>query len=412
MLNLILKINMKLKINYTPNCSLKNIQQIDIFSKVLNSNIIKNKKNKKVYYRNELLNQSSSLWKTYNGIKDNPKSKKYYNSNYLISSDKMNRIEKIKSKKKAIFSASLIKKANINNYDNSDKYSQRLIFQNNNFSIRKLHYMISLIEKKMNLLHNMNNTHDKHFSFNDKNINNNNTNKISPINKIIKRNNKKMTTLKNSKLIYKYKKPSFLSSSKENINLNKIENNGRNNSNIVGNKLTKSDLIPYPYKRMQKKLRKFFSFSKNINLPEEELPIFFPSNKFQIKNDGIIITNSKNIYNNKIKNINEGKNNNDNYNNNKKKKITHNYVKNIDKFNQSSRNTKIIIKEDKSVGTENTFIERNNIILDNNKNIPLFNNELIASKTVDNENKFFITTKELEADENNKKIFNINYKKY
>ena len=73
----------------------------------------------------------------------------------------------------------------------------------------------------------------------------------------------------------------------------------------------------------------------------------------------------------------------------------------------------IPIKEDKSVETENTFYGRNIHNLNyqkknnktENKSVPLFNNELIAQMTNTNDNNVIITTKELENDDNKRKIY-------
>ena len=109
----------------------------------------------------------------------------------------------------------------------------KIILQNNNYNVSKIHNIISLIEKKLNLLHNTNkDNNDNIFSFNSSNITNNTIKSTFP-SKIIKRNNKRIATFNNSKLISKYNKPTFLSTYKENINLNKMKNKRRNSINAI-----------------------------------------------------------------------------------------------------------------------------------------------------------------------------------
>ncbi len=149
---------------------------------------------------------------------------------------------------------------------------------------------------------------------------------------------------------------------------------------------------------------------------EDEFPMKNFSNNINIKKDDI---NEINIINfrkkNKILPINKNKN---------KKELIYNSLNTNGKTYENKKRKKykfIIFKEDKSVGTENTFYGRNLNNLNNNKNnqmairnTPFFNNELIAfmTNTYDNNtNKLFITTKELE-EVNNKRNINIYYKDY
>ena len=391
---------MKLKRNNFSNRSSKNIRQINIFSNINNSNILKNKENKIDFYRNNISKDNYVLWKTNNSINDNSKSNKFINSNNFINHSIIETNNKNEKKlKNPIFSHSIIKN---NNYNNK---SLSIILQNNNYNVSKIHNIISLIEKKLNILHNTNKeNNDNVFSFNSSNITIN-TIKNSP-NKIIKNNDKRIRTFNNSKLISKYKKPTFLSTYKENINLNKMKNKRRNSINIISGikkSINKNDLIPYPYKRVQKKLRRYFSFYNNIKLPEEEYPINIGSNRMPVKNGEIKIY-CNNLINNNIIYIKNDINKEIISSNKKYKVKTKNKVKN---------KKEVSTKEDKSVGTENTFYGRNIHNLNyqkknnktENKSVPLFNNELIAQMTNTNDNNVIITSKELENDANKRKIY-------
>ena len=391
---------MKLKRNNFSNRSSKNIRQINIFSNIINSNILKNKENKIDFYRNNISKDNYVLWKTNNSINDNSKSNKFINSNNFINNSIIETNNKNEKKlKNPIFSHSIIKN---NNYNNK---SLSIILQNNNYNVSKIHNIISLIEKKLNILHNTNKeNNDNIFSFNSSNITIN-TIKNSP-NKIIKNNDKRIRTFNNSKLISKYKKPTFLSTYKENINLNKMKNKRRNSINIISGirkSINKNDLIPYPYKRVQKKLRRYFSFYNNIKLPEEEYPINIGSNRMPVKNGEIKIY-CNNLINNNIIYIKNDINKEIISSNKKYKVKTKNKVKN---------KKEVSTKEDKSVGTENTFYGRNIHNLNyqkknnktENKSVPLFNNELIAQMTNTNDNNVIITSKELENDANKRKIY-------
>ena len=391
---------MKLKRNNFSNRSSKNIRQINIFSNINNSNILKNKENKIDFYRNNISKDNYVLWKTNNSINDNSKSNKFINSNNFINNSIIETNNKNEKKlKNPIFSHSIIKN---NNYNNK---SLSIILQNNNYNVSKIHNIISLIEKKLNILHNTNKeNNDNVFSFNSSNITIN-TIKNSP-NKIIKNNDKRIRTFNNSKLISKYKKPTFLSTYKENINLNKMKNKRRNSINIISGikkSINKNDLIPYPYKRVQKKLRRYFSFYNNIKLPEEEYPINIGSNRMPVKNGEIKIY-CNNLINNNIIYIKNDINKEIISSNKKYKVKTKNKVKN---------KKEVSTKEDKSVGTENTFYGRNIHNLNyqkknnktENKSVPLFNNELIAQMTNTNDNNVIITSKELENDANKRKIY-------
>ena len=393
---------MKLKRNNFSNRSSKNIRQINIFSNILNSGVLKKKENKIEFYRNNSSKDNYILRKTNNSINDNSNSNKFINSNNFMNNNSIieSNDRKLKKLKNPIFSHSIINK----DKNNNNNKSLKIILQNNNYNVSKIHNIISLIEKKLNLLHNTNkdnNNNDNIFSSISRNITNS-TIKNSSTNKIIKRKNKRISTSNNSKLISKYKKPTFLSINKENINFNKIKNKRRNSINIISGikkTINKNDLIPYPYKRVQKKLRRYFSFSNNIKLPEDEYQIYNNSNR-----NGEIKIYNNNIINNNIIFINNDIN----------KEIISSNIKIKAKTKNKIKNKKEVYKkEDKSVGTENTFYGRNlnNLNYQNknnkteNKIIPIFNNELIAQMTNTNDNNVFNTTKELENWANKRKIY-------
>ena len=49
----------------------------------------------------------------------------------------------------------------------------------------------------------------------------------------------------------------------------------------------KIELTPYPFKRLQNKIRKYFSFSKKIRLYEEQIPLVLFSNQLVYKNENL-----------------------------------------------------------------------------------------------------------------------------
>ena len=400
---------MKSKINFIKNHSSKNFTKEDIFSK----NPKNSKLSKIAYYRNDLSNANYTFWKTYRNINENNRNtkkniniKSNSNSNTIIESIYLK--EKFKLKKRPINSAFLIRKTNTNYYENK---SPKLLLKNNNniynnnYNIRKIHDIISLIEKKLNLLHKINKDENENY-FNYKNkykyFDRNDSGLTSPINPLTKRNNNRKKMFNFSKTIYKYKNQSSLSAYKENIIINNNENN-RNNINIIcekKKKINKNELIPSPYKRLQKKLRKYFSFPKKIDLSEEHFPCNFIYKRLKINNK---YRNSRHIKNND--------------------KININYEEKINyKRNKNSENIK---KEDKSINTDNSIFGRNlnnlkyNKIKIKSKNMPLFNNELISSRTYRKDIKdknLFITTytnknkKRLIGENQNKKVIYAYYK--
>jgi hypothetical protein len=156
-----------------------------------------------------------------------------------------------------------------------------------------------------------------------------------------------------------------------NINKNNNEydlNKYYTNANIKKN----NELIPYPFKRLQNKIRKYFALSKinnNIKINEENI-------NYRNNNDNKYLLKIK-----KINNKNKIFENNKNANNTK---IFCNKYKN--QFNNFRKN---LLKKDKSVSTENLFCIRRNYESDNKKINSLFNNPLIASLTNSTENKSF-----------------------
>ena len=356
---------MKSKIDLKCNNSLKNLYK-NTFGITL-SNGFENINNKIIYYRNNLFGEKYSFGKTYhdNNNNENLYSKKYYNSNNINDNNNINILDSTniggKNKlKRSINSASvsLIRGRKIKYCDNSSK-----ILLKNNYNIRKIHDIISTLETKLNLLHNINKCEkDFHFLYQKKDIGNMNNNRGDSNNKIIKKSNKRKVNYNCLKTIYKSKNLSFLPihTHKENFNTN----------NIMFEKLNKNELIPYPYKRMQKKLRKFFAFPKNMKFIEEQFPYYFVYNKFNISRNQC--------------------------NNNKVSKNKINFKSNDnDKFFKNSENIKM---EDKSINTDSTLLKNifKNIKSDRAENKIkdklLFNNKLIILRTKNKDNKDFVTT--------------------
>ncbi len=407
---------MKLNINSMSGHSTKKKEQNNqenIYSKAISNNI-KSKINKISYYRNNLSNENYSLWKTYYSNKNS--------NNSIIELNNIKEKERLKTKR-PIHSASLIKKIKFNNCDN---HPPKLLLNKKQYSVRRIHEMISIIEKKLNLLHSINRDNNNNI-INIINNNNINYKDINYKNLVFKRSNKRKATFSISRTIYKFNNQSTLSLYKENINSNNIKNINiiKNNNNINNikdetfrstrnkSKKNKNDLIPYPFKRLQNKIRKYFSFSKKIKLSEEQIPFYIFSNKFLIKNEQF------NEINNNLLNINKV--------HKYKHKIKYKYIYKQD--NEKSKGSdEFIKKEDKSVNTENTFFKKNvnnlknsrrkNKLLYKNKNTPQFNNELIASMTKSKDIKFFITTsinknkKLLEEEHDNKRPILVYHKNY
>ena len=376
---------MESNINYLNN-NIKNFEKKDIITTYKYD--IKSKTNKLYYNRNYSSNNNGYLWKTYHNINEISKNKKYINSNNNNSIIEYNKIKQKLKLKRAIHSASLIK----NHKHDSQNSSKKIILSKYNFNIRQVKEIISLIKKKLDLLRNFNekeNENGKYFL----DINNNfKRNLNSSITSIVKRNKKYKNTLHKSRTIYKYNSQPFIVAYNENNNLKKIE------------KKNKNDLTPYPYKRLQKKLRKYFSFSKSIRLPEDQF-ISSHSSKAKILKNDIMEKYNYNYYNKSI--IYKNKN-----------KIE---FKNCNKY----KYIEITKKKDKSINTENTFVGKNDNNLDNNKSENkngnerkdsyLFNEKIISSITNNKEIKFFITNsnnKKQKNSEREKKSIVVYHKNY
>ena len=307
---------MKLKLNISTNKTLRNKNNKDIFSRIFDNNKNNNIKN---------INRQNLSGDNFPLNKNNNENINLLNiNNYSIL--EYNNINKEKNKKKrSIHSASILRSRNISKKDDN-KYPNVI------YNIKHIHQFVTMIEKKYNLLNeiskdNMYNTnyffHSK-FSRNILNINKNNNE----------------------------------------YDLNKYYTN----ANIKKN----NELIPYPFKRLQNKIRKYFALSKinnNIKINEENI-------NFKNKNDNKYLLKIK-----KINNKNKIFENNKNANNTK---IFCNKYKN--QFNNFRKN---LLKKDKSVSTENLFCIRRNYESDNKKINSLFNNPLIASLTNSTENKSF-----------------------
>ena len=307
---------MKLKLNISTNKTLRNKNNKDIFYRIFDNNKNNNIKN---------INRQNLSGDNFPLNKNNNENINLLNlNNYSIL--EYNNINKEKNKKKrSIHSASILRSRNISKKDDN-KYPNVI------YNIKHIHQFVTMIEKKYNLLNeiskdNMYNTNyffQSKFSRNILNINKNNNE----------------------------------------YDLNKYYTN----ANIKKN----NELIPYPFKRLQNKIRKYFALSKinnNIKINEENI-------NFKNKNDNKYLLKIK-----KINNKNKIFENNKNANNTK---IFCNKYKN--QFNNFRKN---LLKKDKSVSTENLFCIRRNYESDNKKINSLFNNPLIASLTNSTENKSF-----------------------
>ncbi len=359
---------MKLKANPITIHSTKNISKKDIFKKVLNNNYSsKNRLTDVINYRNLFLNQNNNMWKTFfNFYKNNETSKKnmdiYYNYNIHKSIINLNNIkEKSKTKRKRPFhSAFLIKKVKTINNENKLKKS----------------ILPSSLGKKINLLL-------------EKNKENNNIN-----NSIYTNLNSTKNLLSNQRNTYNIS-AKFFKLNKESCSSIIEKKNNMNKSKIAlvkvysyKNKRNKNDLIPYPFKRLQNKIRRYFSLSRNVRLSEEQLPYFYLSH-LQL-NNAILDSNRNNsmIFMNK--------------NNNNIQNVNHKY-NNVNKYNRDKNNIKSSNKEntkkvDKSINTENSIFNKNindkalNEIQKKFSSTPYFKNQIIGSKTSSKGFKFFITT--------------------
>ena len=316
---------MRLRLNRGSNKTLRNKSQMEIFSKILNNN----KNNAKI--RTDLSGEN------YISLRNNNENINLLNMNNYSILEYSNTNKERKKLKRNIHSASLLKTRNI--YKKEGQTYPNIIY-----NIKHIHQIVSFIEKKIN-------------SVND-----------------ISKDNVYNTYYFSSIFNYHDKLTRNGVNTKNGISNEKTENN-LNINNIRKN----NELIPYPFKRLQKKIRKYFALSKfkrtnNINKeikpPEEQTASGYNfHNKYLLKIDNNINKLSKNKF---LKNGKEVNN-----------KFRNKIFKNI------SYNNRHIIKKDKSVSTENILIKRNN----NDKKInSLFNNQLLASLTNYSENRFFLTT--------------------
>ena len=307
---------MKLKLNISTNKTLRNKNNKDIFSRIFDNNKNNNIKN---------INRQNLSGDNFPLNKNNNENINLLNiNNYSIL--EYNNINKEKNKKKrTIHSASVLRSRNISKKDDN-KYPNVI------YNIKHIHQFVTMIEKKYNLLNEISkdNIYNTNYFFHSKFSRN--------ILNINKNNNE--------------------------YDLNKYYTN----ANIKKN----NELIPYPFKRLQNKIRKYFALSKinnNIKINEENI-------NYRNNNDNKYLLKIK-----KINNKNKIFENNKNANNTK---IFCNKYKN--QFNNFRKN---LLKKDKSVSTENLFCIRRNYESDNKKINSLFNNPLIASLTNSTENKSF-----------------------
>ena len=318
---------MRLKLNIVPHKTLRNKNQTEIFSKILNNN-----KSKK-YLRNELSEQNFNSFH----VKNNNENINLLNMNNN-SIIEYNSITKEKKKpKRAIHSASLLKLRQIKKEENN--------YPNIIYNIKHIHQVVSFIEKKFNSL-----------------------NDISKDN-IYYTNNYFSS-------IFNYNNPLSRNGNINNNNINNIINNDKTENNLKKN----NELIPYPFKRLQNKIRRYFALSKIKTNNNNHKYNTNNNNKIKLVEEPIASGyNFQNKYLLKIRKINEHKflRNRNDVNNIYRNKI----------FKNNSCNGRNIIKKDKSVSTENILMRRN--YNENKKYNSLFNNKLIASLTNTFENKFF-----------------------
>ena len=307
---------MRLKLKLSSNKHLRTKDQQDMFTRLINIT-----KNRNIHQ--EMSGENFFSFKNNN----NEKLNMININNY--SDLEYNTIYKQKNKiKKVIRSASLIKTRN--KEKNEEIKSPNFIH-----SIRHIRQIVSMMEKKFN-------------SLNDTSKDN-----MSNINYFPSVFNQSNQLTRNP-----------LTINKDKIFIDKNQNDIKKNI----------ELIPYPFKRLQKKIRKYFALSKiklkqkKIKLSEEKI------NNFSLDNKSLL----------KIRRIN-----NEHKLFEKNKEICNNYRNKITKINLlEAGNT---FKQDKSVSTDNFFFRRNYI--EKKKNNSLFNNKLLAYIT-NSENNFFLTNAE------------------
>ena len=373
---------MKLKLGQIPNKTLRIKNQNEIFNKIFDNNFPQRQ------YKSNLSGENILHFKNSENINFNTYSILEYNN-----------LNNKRYKRRGIHSASLLKSRNTNKKE--ENKNPTIIY-----NIKQIHQIISAIEKKINSFNDISkdNISSNNYNFSSINYNTyyNNNNQLYYRNSNNRRlSNRNDMITRSSRTFIRLKNDSFPMCKESNSNLKKNE------------------LIPYPFKRLQNKIRKYFALCKNYNcynnhnnhnnnndnvkLSEEPPPISCPNPNPPLDHQ------QQNKYLLKIRRINE---------NNfleKKKELLNQYKTKISRNNKYNRRN--IFKKDKSVSTENIIIRKNLSYLNNNNglqnNHSLFNNKLIASLTK-NENKFFLTTsnkKKKQKDNSNRGIL-VYYKNY
>ena len=311
-----------------------------------------------------------------------------------------NDIKQKNSKKKGIHSASRIK---------TRSYKAKEVNKSLNliYNIKQIHQIISIIQKKINSLNdiskdnNINNV--SNFNFSSIISNSSYNNQLHYRNKENQKFRKNFDSLKSSRTFVNSKNDYFSS----------YKDNKENNTNA---NLKKRDLIPYPFKRLQNKIRKYFSLCKNyhsncnnnnnnnnIKLFEEHTPAPTPSPTPNPTPPSSINYPKNCQYLLKIKRVKEN-----NFLEKRNEKLN---IYGTKIFRNNIYNSRNIIKKDKSVSTDNIIIRSYLNNNDTQKIHTLFNNKLIASLTK-NEKKFFLTTSNKTKDKDNNRNILVYYKSY
>ena len=334
---------MRLRLNSVSNNSLRTKKRENIISNIFNSS----KKN------------CQSSQENLTTFKSNYENLNTVNMNNYTALEYINKIFKEKKKiNRPINSASFIKSRNEHKKDK---------LQNTIFSIKQIHQFVLTLEKKYNLFNETKNQNETNHYFFSSMLRQNKNNK--------------------NKFFYNHEKTQ------------------NDSSNYMRNKKNK-ELIPYPFKRLQKRMRNFFSLSKikykKMIINNNPLKMEFKSNIYNdniinnniIKNNNINnnIINIDNNINNKLENKHHIKvlriKNNKLVENQKKEErnIYRNKIVNI--INNHNNKKKLITKKDKSVSTDNLLLLNNNNNYENKNKNSLFNNKLIAylTRTMNNKN--------------------------
>ena len=312
---------MKLKLNSVSNNSLRIRNRLNLISNIFKLSKKYNKFSKEFCVEN--LTSFKNNYENLNTVNMN---------NYTVLEHNNNISKEKKKTNRPINSAGYIKSRNANKKEELPKV----------VSSKQIHKFVSMLKKRHNLFNEIKKEHDSNLFFFSSMFNQKNKTKFFY--------NQEKTQDDTHSIRYK-----------------------KNN-----------ELIPYPFKRLQKRMRNFFSLSKIQNKKNS----LNKSIKREIKSDN----NNENIIN-KDNNIN---NDNNNFKNKclvkviriKNNKIVENskkedysiYRNKIAKITSDISKRKIITKKDKSVSTDNIIFSKSNCS-SNNKKISLFNNKLIASLT-------------------------------